>query len=156
MLVTVTIVGWQLASTGDPVQTHTVAMEGMTFLTGVLRIRAGDRVVFKNNDLVQHITTNKETGLDQFHRVGIASGACGFSWCWNDGRAPLVEFRSGLLRCSVALAPVRWIQQRTSFPQFFLAMMSFPDCQNVSSPQVADDATRIVPSDHDQTSDVVA
>jgi plastocyanin len=41
-------------------RTHTVAMEGMKFSPATLRIRPGDTIVFKNNDLVPHTATAKQ------------------------------------------------------------------------------------------------
>lgn len=41
------------------VRTHIVAIEGMKFSPPVLRIRAGDRVVFQNKDILPHTATAK-------------------------------------------------------------------------------------------------
>jgi plastocyanin len=56
-------------------RTHTVVMEGMKFSPPTLRIRYGDTVVFRNNDLVPHTATAKQ-------RDGFDSGIIkpGESW----------------------------------------------------------------------------
>ena len=41
-------------------RTHIVAMEGMKFSPAILRIQAGDTIIFKNNGLVPHTATAKQ------------------------------------------------------------------------------------------------
>jgi plastocyanin len=51
------------ASTADSAasapQTHTIMIEGMQFNPASLTVRRGDRVVWRNNDLVPHTATAK-------------------------------------------------------------------------------------------------
>jgi plastocyanin len=50
--------GARAESAPSPV-THVVVIESMKFTPRVLEIRAGDRVTFKNSDLVPHTATTK-------------------------------------------------------------------------------------------------
>lgn len=54
---------WTLAQaeTDRPATTHTVVIENMKFTPAHLQIRLGDKVVFKNVDLVPHTATAKDT-----------------------------------------------------------------------------------------------
>ncbi len=55
---------WSQRTTGDlPGMTHLVVIEGMKFSPATIRMHSGDRIIFKNNDLVPHTITSKETGL---------------------------------------------------------------------------------------------
>ena len=55
-----------------PGATHLVVIEGMKFSPATLRIRAGERVIFKNNDLVPHTVTSKEK--DRFDSGSLKAG----------------------------------------------------------------------------------
>jgi plastocyanin len=44
--------------------THTVTIDGFEFRPAVVKVSAGDVVVFRNNDLVPHTATAKDSGLD--------------------------------------------------------------------------------------------
>ncbi len=46
-----------IVSAAEAPKTHTVMMEGMNFSPTAMRIRLGDRVAFKNTDLVPHTAT---------------------------------------------------------------------------------------------------
>ena len=50
---------WPVLATATG-RTHIVVMEGMKFSPPTLRIRSGDTIVFKNNDLVPHTATAKQ------------------------------------------------------------------------------------------------
>ena len=56
-----------------PAADHTVVIDGMAFKPAALTIKAGDRVVFENKDLVPHTATAK----GRFDSGVIAAGA---SW----------------------------------------------------------------------------
>ena len=48
---------WALASAPASAKTHTVVIENMRFTPDTLTLRRGDRVVWRNNDLVPHTAT---------------------------------------------------------------------------------------------------
>lgn len=54
---------WTIARAGTdrPAITHTVVIENMKFTPANLHIRLGDKVIFKNVDLVPHTATAKDT-----------------------------------------------------------------------------------------------
>lgn len=87
-LATITVVRLGRTTVISSHQTHLVVMEGMKFSPTALRIRAGDQVVFKNNDLVPHTATSKEKG-----RFDSGSLNAGESWPLtfrNQGSFPFV------------------------------------------------------------------
>jgi plastocyanin len=53
--------GRQIFANEEPT-THVVVMENMKFSPSVLRVRVGDRIEFKNADLVPHTATAKPAG----------------------------------------------------------------------------------------------
>ena len=54
-------IGRAIAAKASPPD-HVVRMENMKFLPAVLRVRVGDRVEFRNDDLVPHTATAKPAG----------------------------------------------------------------------------------------------
>ena len=54
--------GGRRATVEDEPRIHVVVMEGMKFIPSALRVRVGERVEFKNVDLVPHTATAKPTG----------------------------------------------------------------------------------------------
>jgi plastocyanin len=67
----VAIGAWKL-SPAPAGQTHVVVIEGMKFSPATVRLKAGDRVTFKNNDLVPHTATS--TGAKIFDSGMIKAG----------------------------------------------------------------------------------
>lgn len=55
--------------------THTVTIEGMQFQPATLTVKRGDKVVWRNKDIVPHTAT----APGKFDSKGIAGGA---SWSW--------------------------------------------------------------------------
>jgi plastocyanin len=55
--------------------THTVTMEGMQFQPATLTVKRGDKVIWRNKDIVPHTAT----APGKFDSKGIAGGA---SWSW--------------------------------------------------------------------------
>lgn len=49
---------WKVSAT-EARRAHTVVIEGMQFSPSSMRIRPGDQVTFRNNDLVPHTATSK-------------------------------------------------------------------------------------------------
>jgi plastocyanin len=73
-------------STAHTPQTHTIVIEAMQFSPASLTVRRGDRVVWRNNDLVPHTVTAK----GQFDSGAIAANE---SWAYvagTPGAAPYV------------------------------------------------------------------
>ena len=61
------ILAWAFAHAGSasPPTIHTVVIENMKFTPANLHLRLGDRVIFKNADLVPHTATAKDAaGFD--------------------------------------------------------------------------------------------
>jgi len=61
-------------------QTHTIVIEGMQFKPAALTVRRGDRVVWRNQDLVPHTATAAQV----FDSRTIEPGA---SWTYTAGKA---------------------------------------------------------------------
>jgi plastocyanin len=63
--------GGAAARAPDDPATHTVTIEGMTFVPETLTVTRGDTVVWINKDLVPHTATSKKGGFDS---QAIAAG----------------------------------------------------------------------------------
>jgi plastocyanin len=59
VLTAFTTVGLIRAAVAEGPRAHIVTIEGMKFSPDVVRIHAGDRVVFRNTDLFPHTATTK-------------------------------------------------------------------------------------------------
>jgi plastocyanin len=59
----IAVLGLAKVAPGDSGQTHVVLMEGMMFAPSSLRIQPGDRVTFRNADLVPHTATARSGKL---------------------------------------------------------------------------------------------
>src|SRR3954468_14469081 len=59
---------------GRAPETHVVVIEGMKFTPATLEIRAGDRVTFKNSDLVPHTATTKPNQSGHFDSGNLKPG----------------------------------------------------------------------------------
>lgn len=57
MLIAMVGVGVSRGNTAQAVRTHTVVIESMKFTPATLRIKARDRVIFRNDDFVPHTAT---------------------------------------------------------------------------------------------------
>lgn len=66
-------------------QAHTVVIEGMQFKPPALTVRRGDRVVWRNQDLVPHTAT----AAPAFDSRGIAAGA---SWTYVAGKRGTLRY----------------------------------------------------------------
>src|SRR5688500_2143058 len=62
LLVAFAFVGGRRGFAVEKSTTHVVVMENMNFSPKVLRVRVGDRIEFKNGDLVPHTATAKPAG----------------------------------------------------------------------------------------------
>lgn len=64
-LASLALMGWwdASASAAETGKAHVVQMEGMKFSPASVRIQPGDRVIFKNADLVPHTATSKGAAL---------------------------------------------------------------------------------------------
>lgn len=59
-LTSVTVIALIRAVAAGETRTHIVRIEGMRFFPEVVRINAGDRVVFQNKDILPHTATAKD------------------------------------------------------------------------------------------------
>lgn len=62
-LTVIAVVGMWAATATDAARTHTVLMEGMKFSPASLHIEPGDRVIFRNVDLVPHTATARNAKI---------------------------------------------------------------------------------------------
>lgn len=62
MLVGLAWIGGRHGFAKEEPTTHVVVMENMKFSPNILRARVGDRIEFKNSDLVPHTATAKPAG----------------------------------------------------------------------------------------------
>ena len=62
LLVALALFGGRQVFAQEKPTTHVVLMESMTFSPKIVRVQLGDRIEFKNNDLVPHTATAKPAG----------------------------------------------------------------------------------------------
>jgi plastocyanin len=62
LLVALVLIGGRQSFAKEEPKTHVVVMEGMKFAPSALRVGVGDRIEFKNADLVPHTATAKRGG----------------------------------------------------------------------------------------------
>ncbi|MDB5900411.1 MAG: blue (type 1) copper domain protein, partial [Ramlibacter sp.] len=65
--------------------THTVTIDGMKFEPQTLTVKRGDKVVWRNKDIVPHTATSAGT----FDSGQLAAGA---SWSWTAGKAGRIAY----------------------------------------------------------------
>ena len=62
-LITAFLHDWGATASSDKPQSYTVLIEGMKFSPALIRIQAGDTVMFRNVDLVPHTVTERSARL---------------------------------------------------------------------------------------------
>jgi plastocyanin len=62
LLATLALMGGRQVFAKESPATHVVVMENMKFSPSVLRVHVGDKIEFKNSDLVPHTATAKPAG----------------------------------------------------------------------------------------------
>lgn len=79
--------GWGAASSAAAGSGHVVIIENMKFSPAVITVRTGERIVFRNQDLVPHTATSKPAG--QFDS-GVLKG--GEAWTFTAAHEGTVRY----------------------------------------------------------------